>query len=253
MKKYLISIEEAGSPRLNNFFIQDTFRHEIENFKIFGVIGKQLSVGDYFDMAVAGKRRALTPGELGCSLSHIAALKDFINSDDEYAICFEDDAIERFPIDLEKLNEEIISLQLKPCFFLSLGGIQFKICNRVRGRYLDQTLGGQKIIQIDPDFLENLSYAYAYMVDRKMAQLLLQYHQTPQVYDHWQELTEQNTAFTFYATYLFDHPVVEKSAMHLSYLEQERNDCSMRRYRNRSSLRYWRRKFKKILLAVYQS
>lgn len=144
MKKYLISIEEAGSPRLNNFFIQDTFRHEIENFKIFGVIGKQLSVGDYFDMAVAGKRRALTPGELGCSLSHIAALKDFINSDDEYAICFEDDAIERFPIDLEKLNEEIISLQLKPCFFLSLGGIQFKICNRVRGRYLDQTLEGLK-------------------------------------------------------------------------------------------------------------
>lgn len=250
MKKYLISIENAESPRLSQFFAQSTFQHEIKNFKIFGVVGKQLSASEYFNQAVVGKPKALTPGELGCSLSHLAALKDFIASNESYAIIFEDDVLERFTVDLALLNQEIQSLQLAPCFLLSLGGIQLKICDRVRGKYLDSMLMQQPVLQIDQDFLEYLSSAYAYVVDRAMAELLLQYHQSLRVYDHWHALVEQKIPFTFYATYLFDHPVVTQ-AKHLSYLEQERQDNNIELCTQSSYRYYWRKKLKRIFLKKY--
>ncbi len=33
--------------------------------------------------------KALTPSELGCTLSHLEALKDFLNSSEQYAVVFE--------------------------------------------------------------------------------------------------------------------------------------------------------------------
>lgn len=250
MKKYLISIENAESPRLNRFFAQSTFQHESKNFKIFGVIGKQLSVCEYFNQAVVGKAKALTPGELGCGLSHLAALKDFVASDQDYAVIFEDDAIEKFTVDFIQLERDIKAMNLSNCFFLSLGGIQLKICDRVRGKYLDATLFEQPILQIDPDFLEYLSSAYAYVIDRAMAELLIQYHQPLRIYDHWQALIQQDKPFTFYATHLFDHPVIEQ-ATHLSYLEQERQDNNIQYCDDAGYAHYWRKKLKKIFLKKY--
>ncbi|MGE8551516.1 MAG: glycosyltransferase family 25 protein, partial [Acinetobacter calcoaceticus] len=170
MKKYLISIESANSERLKKLYSQATFYKYRDEFKQFGVIGKNLSVSEYFQQGVAGKKKPMTPGELGCAMSHIAALKDFLSSDEEYAIIFEDDVIERFEIDFQDLEKHISSLNLGPCFFLSLGGIQMKICNRVRGKFLPEELYNQKILKVDYDYLEKLAYAYAYVVDRKMAQ-----------------------------------------------------------------------------------
>lgn len=250
MKKYLISIENIESPRLSNFFAQNTFQHKSEDFKVFGVIGKQLDVCDYFKLGVLGKVKALTPGELGCTLSHLAALKDFLASGDDYAVIFEDDAIERFYVDFEQIEQEISGMNLTNCFFLSLGGIQLRICDRVRGQYLDCSLLGQSILQIDPDFLENLSYAYAYVVDRAMAELLLQYHHSPRVYDHWKALADLGTSFTFYATYIFDHPIIEQEK-HLSYLEEERRDNNIVCCDRPSYIRYWRKKLKKLFLKTY--
>lgn len=250
MKRYLISIENMESPRLCDFFAQRTFQAEKEHFKILGVVGKQLSASDYFNQGVVGKNKAMTPGELGCTLSHLAALKDFIASDDDYAIIFEDDAIERFEVDFIQLEQEVKALNLADCFFLSLGGIQLKVCNRVRGDILPVTLLGQQLLKIDPDFLENLSYAYAYVVDRAMAKLLLEYHQPPRVYDHWQDLTKQSTPFTFYSAYIFDHPIIDQ-ATHLSYLEQERNVMQAQSPVEFSFLHYIRKKLKKYFLKKY--
>lgn len=252
MKKYLISIEQPESKRLSTFFSQSSFCKEKHNFTTFGVIGSNLSVKEYFNLAVAGKETAMTPGELGCTLSHLEALKDFLKSDEEYAIIFEDDAIERFYVDFQKLLKEIQIINFHPCFFLSLGGIQSKICDRVRGRYLEITIMGQQVLKIDPDFLEYLSAAYAYIIDRKMASLLLHYHRQPKIYDHWQGLTYEIEPFSFYATYLFEHPVIEQ-AVHLSYLEPERRNIYVEDSSHGKSMRYWRRKIKKILLAPYKT
>ncbi len=40
-----------------------------------------------------GREIPLTPGELGCTLSHLQALQLFLDTDDQYALILEDDAI----------------------------------------------------------------------------------------------------------------------------------------------------------------
>ncbi len=222
MKKYLISIESSESVRLKNFFQQSTFSNYKSDFITFGVVGKELSVSEYFCNGVAGKQKAMTPSELGCCLSHLAALKDFLASQEDYAIIFEDDAIQRFDIDLNKLEQDVRLLNLTPSFFLSLGGIQMKICRKLKGTYQADTLYSQALLKVDPYYYENFAYAYAYIVDRSMAQVLLDFHKIPQIYDHWNEFSFKEHV-QIYVTYLFDHPKIENQVT-MSYLESEREN-----------------------------
>ena len=251
MKKYLISIESQNSKRLQGFYAQPTFYKYKDDFKQFGIIGKNLSVSQYFEMGVAGKNKAMTPGELGCTLSHLEALKDFLSTDEKYAIIFEDDVIERFEIDFDDLENQIENLSLGDNFLFSLGGIQMKICNRVRGYDLDKKLYQQKVLRVDKDFLDRLSYAYAYIVDQKMAKMLLEYHQIPRIYDHWQPLVGMQKNFNFYVSFIFDHPVIDKDHSALSYLEQERNLTQSIDKDEQDQFHYLRMKFKSLALKKY--
>ena len=61
----------------------------------FGVDGKQLSAWSYFVKGVSGRRWPLTPGEVGCSLAHLDALRSFLNSSDSYLTVYEFDAFVR--------------------------------------------------------------------------------------------------------------------------------------------------------------
>lgn len=223
MKKYLISIEQDQSTRLSQFFSQATFQQYKCDFKKIGVIGRDIPTAEYFKLAVAGKRRPITPAELGCTLSHIAALKDFLESNEKYACIFEDDAICLDNLDLEQLESQIAGFNLAPCLFFSLGGIQLKSNRKVRGNILQQELNGKKIIKIHPIYFGRFFYAYAYIVDREMAATLIDYHTPPQCYDGWSHIVECNANAQFYATYLFDHPEIDINLISNSYLESERN------------------------------
>ena len=185
MKKYLISIEKEDSSRLADFFSQSTFGNYKSEFKKVGVIGAQLPTAEYFKLAVAGRKKPLSPAELGCTLSHVNALKDFLASNEKYACIFEDDAICTHDLDLNELENQIISMALKPCFFFSLGGIQLKSNYRVRGRYVKSYISGSKILEINRIYYGHFFYAYAYIVDREMALTLIKYHDEPQCYDSW--------------------------------------------------------------------
>lgn len=222
MKKYLISIEQAGSPRLEAFFNNVTFQKYQQEFQKFGVIGANLSTKQYFHYAVAGKQRPLSPAELGCTLSHVQALQDFLSSDEKYACIFEDDAISILDFDLNDLEQEVEALNLKDTFYLSLGGIQLKVNQKVRGHFLTGTLKNKKVLHVNLLYIRRFSYAYAYVIDRKMAEVFLKYHESPKVYDHWGELYDENSHIHFYATHLFDHPELDECAAGQSYLELER-------------------------------
>lgn len=250
MKKYLISIESQDSKRLQGFYEQLTFHNYKDEFKQFGIIGKNLTVSQYFEMGVAGKSKPMTPGELGCTLSHLEALKDFLSSDEKYAIIFEDDVIERFEIDFDDLEAKLEELHLGENFLFSLGGIQMKICNRVRGYELNQRLYEQKVLKVDHDFLDRLAYAYAYVVDRKMAAMLLSYHQTPKIYDHWQDLIVLQQDFNVYVSFIFDHPVIQNNS-NLSYLEHERTLTQSINKEEKDQFYYLRMKFKTLTLKKY--
>lgn len=250
MEKYLISIEDIKSQKLLCFFAQKTFQNKAVDFKVLGIDGQLFEADEYFTLAVDGKTKVLAPDELGHCLSHLAALKDFINSGQDYAIILEDDAIERFYINFDQLELEINSMNLSSCFLLSLGGVQLETCNRVRGQYLDSTLLGQAVLQIDSDFLEHLSTTYAYVVDQAMAKLLLQYHHSPRVYDCWKALAGLKISFTFYATYLFDHAVIEQ-AKHLTDCKQTHQSFNIESNTQSSYLRFWRKKLKTLFLKKY--
>lgn len=234
MKKYLISIEKAESLRLNAFFSQETFKRSQQDFQKFGVIGAHLSTVEYFKLAVASKQRALSPAELGCTLSHVAALTDFLASDEQYACIFEDDAMSMFDFDLDVLEEKVVQLGLKEKFFLSLGGIQLHVNRHVRGLFLPQTLMAKKVLHINLLYIRRFSYAYAYIIDRKMAQTFVDYHQLPKVYDHWGELYDQDQQLNFYATHLFDHPELLECAAGQSYLELERQSLQAKKIQRKS-------------------
>ncbi len=221
MKKYLISIENEGSERLTKFFAQEVFNAERYEFKKIGIKGAELTVKEYFNQAVAGHDKALTPSELGCTLSHLEALKDFLNSSEQYAVVFEDDAIQNGKFALADVEKCIDNLGLESCFFLSLGGIQLRHNQKVKGTFYPKLMLERNLLKIHAYYYHKLVYAYAYIVDRKMAEILLRYHSTPQVFDHWAGVSCMEPNINLYATYLFDHPPVNDLEAD-SYLEAER-------------------------------
>ncbi len=223
MQKYLISIEKEGSPRLQNFFAQETFQAMKSDFVIKGVRGADLQTAEYFRLGVLGKERPLSPGELGCTLSHLAAYKDFLSSDDQLAVFFEDDAIQNQFYDLNELERKVKELQLPSGFLLSLGGIQLPYSRKVKGHLLKDKLFEQPILKIHPFFYKNLSSTYAYMIDRQMAEVLVDFHQTPQGCDHWEGLATLNPIPALYASNLFEHPPITGENSH-SYIEAERQN-----------------------------
>jgi len=85
MKVAVISVSPS---RLSEF----TTKNRIANhFDVFGVNGKALSADAYFRAGVAGKPVPLSPSEVGCSLSHLEAMRAFVKSDARYLCVLEDD------------------------------------------------------------------------------------------------------------------------------------------------------------------
>lgn len=236
MKKYLISIEQENSPRLAAFFSQTTFKNYKNEFKQFGIVGTEFPSAEYFKLAVAGKERPLSPAELGCTLSHMSAVRDFLKSDDDYACIFEDDAQSLEHIDLDALESQVQALHLKSGFFLMLGGIQLSLNRQIRGKILTQKLFSTQVLSIHPYYYDKLSYAYAYVIDRQMAQYLVQYHEQPQLYDHWNKFEQHGLQPHFYASFLFDHPDLDDCTLNNSYLSTERSTLTEIRSRKRTRL-----------------
>lgn len=144
----MISIENEGSERLTKFFAQEVFNAERYEFKKIGIKGAELTVKEYFNRAVAGHDKALTPSELGCTLSHLEALKDFLNSSEQYAVVFEDDAIQNGKFALADVEKCINNLGLDSCFFLSLGGIQLRHNQKVKGTFYPKLMLERNILKV---------------------------------------------------------------------------------------------------------
>lgn len=228
MKIYVVSIEEEKSPRLSKFFSQNFFEQGNLPITRVGIKGGNLSAKEYFEKAVKGREIPLTPGELGCTLSHLQALQLFLDTDDQYALILEDDAI--FPSDLtyEVLEKQIESADLPPKTLLSLGGIQMKESRKVRGNFKEENFLGKRILEVIPDYFHRVNYAMAYIVDRDMAEVLLAYHQPLRRADDWSYLFDFDSHVHLLMTYIVDHPIIQKGEenQELSAIEAERVDAT---------------------------
>lgn len=252
----MISIEKEDSSRLTGFFSQLTFEKYQGEFKKIGIIGAQLPTSTYFKLAVAGREKPLSPAELGCTLSHVTAFKDFLDSEEKYACIFEDDAIALHDVDLNSLESEVSHLALDDCFFFSLGGIQLKSNHRVRGQILTKKIANTKILKLHPIYFGQFFYTYAYIIDRKMAELLLRYHEVPKGCDHWSKISTYDPNCQFYATFLFDHPELDEIASGQSYIQQERLLLENESVIKKPILHKWKisilKRIFKLILARYE-
>lgn len=217
VKKYLISIQGPGEKRYEQFFSQDGF-DEIEFIK-YGVIGKNLSTSEYFNLAVKNKIRTLTPSELGCTLSHLSALRDFVDSDADYAYIFEDDVVAKKEIDFN-LDLDI----LRDNFILSLGGVNQSVCHKIRGKILNEEYMGEKILKVSPLYYEDIVYAMGYLLDKEAARKIILCHEVNlHVIDHWHIVLNTYPELSYYMVNLLDHPEVLSLNTENSSICDERN------------------------------
>ena len=225
MKVFVISIEEENSLRLNTFLCQSFFQNGNLEYTKVGVKGGELSAKEYFELAVKGRDKPLTPGELGCTLSHLAALKRFLETSDEFALILEDDAILKNNLSYQMLSDGLSKIDLPKNLLLSIGGIQMKECRKVRGKFCEFSLLNKKVLKVVPDFYHRVNYTVSYIVDRKMAKTLLEYHKPVRRADDWSYLYDFDTSSKILMTYLVDHPVIDKGERDqgLSIIESERN------------------------------
>ncbi len=137
---------------------------------------------------------------------------------------FEDDAILPDDLTIDKLKEELEKVALPSNLLFSLGGIQMKECLKTRGEFKDYNFLNKKVLEVVPDFFHRACYAFAYVVDRKMAETLLKYHHKIRKADDWSYLFDFDSTVHILMSFIVDHPVIEIGEKDpiLSRLESER-------------------------------
>lgn len=127
IKCYVINLDR--SPDRLNAFKSAFSTAGVEFERISGVDGNSSDIRGLFDDQKCRQEmgRSIQPGEVGCFLSHVKALEAFLNSGEEYAIVFEDDALPRH--DFVQIIEALLSnmKERKEGFFaVNLGPSDFK-------------------------------------------------------------------------------------------------------------------------------
>ncbi|WP_343595656.1 glycosyltransferase family 25 protein [Acinetobacter sp.] len=227
MQIYVVSIEDENSPRLKKFLSQTFFQGNNPTFTKVGIKGAELNAKEYFELAVKGRSKPLSPNMVGCTLSHLEALKKFLKTDDRYALILEDDAILPDNFCVEKLEQELNQMQLSPQFLFSIGGIQMKECRKVRGEIKKEQLLNTPVLEVHPDFYHRICYTVSYIVDRGMAQVLLEYHKKLRAADDWRYIPDLYPTSKIYMAFIVEHPILEsgKQDAFFSTIETERSGC----------------------------
>ncbi|MEZ2901894.1 glycosyltransferase family 25 protein [Acinetobacter terrestris] len=253
MKIFVISIEDEESLRINKFLTQPFFQQGTVPYVKVGVKGAEISVKQYFEMAVKGRSQPLSPSELGCSLSHMSALKVFLETDDDYALILEDDAL--FPQDLTfaQLTNELKNSNFPTNLLLSLGGIQMKESLKVRGIIRNQKFLNQNVLEVTPHYYHRVCAAFAYIVDRQMAETLLQYNARIRKADDWGYLYDFESSSHILMTHIVDHPplAVGETDESISKIENERVNTADLPLSNYG--KFWSKNLIKLVTSRYKN
>lgn len=201
MDIYLISLEQDIQRRTE---LAKRFPETYPKMKwIKAINGKELIAKEYFYYMqdyLKKHNRMLTPGEVGCTLSHINALEQFIETEEKIALILEDDIIGNDK-DIEKISA--IAKQLDQNSILLCGG---------------QTSNGNSHYQLGKKaYIDNVvklsefSYQYVYgtccyVLTRESAlQILASHNNYLKVADNW-GLFFFNMPFQIYYTNVLHHP-----------------------------------------------
>lgn len=201
MKIFLISLLEDSNRRAK---IKLQFPFFYKNMEIINAInGKEQSAKDYFyflSRLYSKNRNLITPSELGCTLSHLDALNNFLNSEDKYSLILEDDILGA-DINIESIRE--ITNHLPQNSILICGGQEgFDNWKYIVGKKVADGLYEL------PRFSSKFIYrACCYVVDRDSARYLYKYHsENYGIADHWYNILKGSDVNFFYYNQLC-HPL----------------------------------------------
>lgn len=167
------------------------------------VNGQAISVSLYFKLITdyyTRHKRLLSPGEVATSLSHIEALKKFLDSNGTHALILEDD-IKGCDKDIDKINKLIP--------FLSENEIL--ICGGQTSAVNPKYQLGKKTLIPNTMKLNQFSYSYiygtcCYVVNKKIAKHILERQaQYLKVADNWDKFFKDSNIEILY-TNILHHP-----------------------------------------------
>ncbi len=170
-KTWVISIPGPSATRLDPLAAR--LRENAVSFDIVpGVDGKLLAASTYFELAkpyYEETNRFMTPSEVGCALSHLAAWKAIASGNEPFGVVLEDDAL----IDSsysQRLGSLLACREICD-FFVSLGGHEDNIpaVRKLRGRPLANL---QDIWEVCPADFTSLFGAVGYLIHKRLAERL---------------------------------------------------------------------------------
>lgn len=239
IKAYIITIKPTNSEKNIETKKNILERGFIPEF-IEGIKGSELNTNEYFNYITKyyiKEKKIITPNEVACTLSHIKAMQRLIDSQNEYAIIFEDDVI------LNKLNSTVIKsacdLIKKKKFIIHLGGLEglFHCVKNIHGTLVDSTL---KLWEVAPIDYEKLVRAVGYVISKEAAIDYVQKINTNiSLADDYAHLNELIKLDAVYFMNCISHPTLLKN----SNIERERNFAS-----KANSDLYWNKKIKERLV-----
>lgn len=206
---HIISIRSPDDPVL--IALRDSvIAHGMSPVVVEGVRGAQLAAGEYFALAkryYLETRRFMTPGEVGCTLSHVNAWRRIEAGTAATGIVLEDDAM----LDAE-FGSRIRALLADPRLadvFVSLGGQEGKLGlpRQLRGRSLE---GLPDTWEVCPADLEKLTGTVGYLVPKLSAAALAKDAEDGAfIVDDFRRAHVRGLATRFAISNVIGHPWVE--------------------------------------------
>lgn len=159
MKTYIISLKNSIERR--EAISQQAAMAGLDFVLTDAVYGKELPK-ELLSILKAEHSYAITPGEIGCSLSHLNVYKELLHSEDDFALVLEDDVI--VPANTTALLNALESTlsKDKPCICL------LSKVNHYNRKKQITLADGQSVHEVF-----NAAFSHAYVVNRKAAENLL--------------------------------------------------------------------------------
>lgn len=197
---YLISLKTDEDRRRE---LEKRFNNFYSCFKyIEAVDGRKLDAKEYYNKIIPyylELKNIMSPAELGCTLSHIKALNDFLQTNEPYALILEDDVIGSDQ-DLKSIFDITANLDSNS---LLICGAQNGLSRRHQlGKWIDN----KGVYEV-----ANFSYSFVlrtccYVVTRKTAQQIIDFHSINlTLADKW-DCFFNNTSTKIYYINALHHP-----------------------------------------------
>jgi len=178
--------------------------------------GKMLTVSSFFSyssIAYQSHNKFLTPGEVGCTLSHLGVLNKFLETNEEYCLVLEDDIIgnDNHLFQIEKIIDNI---DLNGVInFRNQNGFGFEKF------ILGKEMSIKGLYQIPRFSAKFILGTCAYCIDRNSAKKIIDFHEKYfNVADCWGDILRLSDINLYYFP-LINHPEDDFS----SNIEQERS------------------------------